>query len=759
MVDVVGLRFVNEGLNESLQGLQQHSRAVDRATQSMKVAANQSNENAKSLDRLNRDVLRAENEMRRLAQAMQRGAVTGAQFQGEVNRIAARLRNLGLDRAQAETMKFARAQADLARETQQAGNAIAQQSAQVQTAMRGQAAATMHASRAQNATGMAIQQVGYQVGDFLVQVQSGTSAFVAFGQQATQLVGILPLFGSFLGLSGTALIGLSAGLGIAIPLITAFGAAWARTEESSEAIARLNFNITALQPILEALRSVTVPIGNAIGAAVTFMADSFDRLVIIAGTAATFFAGKYVAGVIAAQLATASLAGALVFLRGALIRTGIGALIVGAGELVYQFTRLIQATGSFGAAMGQLGTVAGAVWQGIVDSGAAIPPALDGVWNLMKAGFLAALSGMATAFHDFVWGIASGLEGVPGFEPLTEGLMSAVRAADRTSGALMRASGEARAASKGAFSDASGAISAAFDPARAAVAALAETVSASERSTFSFGADAAGEADAGKTGSSSAGKSRDDYLAGLLAEAEYKRSIVGLDDDEMRRREILFELKKRDLLVNDALSEQQALMIEQIVQEEAQKRRLMETEQQRQQLMQTVESHIENAFMSFVDGSASVEDAFKGMLRNILLAIYQQEVAKPAASAVSTLFRGLLGFADGGAFNKGVEFFANGGVVGSPTMFQHSGGLGVMGEAGPEAIMPLKRGSDGKLGVQMQGGGGGDTINVHQYFQLSANGDDSVRRIVRQEAPRMAEMAKSAVVDAKRRGGSYGRSF
>ena len=81
-----------------------------------------------------------------------------------------------------------------------------------------------------------------------------------------------------------------------------------------------------------------------------------------------------------------------------------------------------------------------------------------------------------------------------------------------------------------------------------------------------------------------------------------------------------------------------------------------------------------------------------------------------------------------------------------------------MGEAGPEAIKPLKRGANGKLGVQMEGGTEQPVV-VNQYFQLSANGDESVRRIVRQEAPRMAEMAKSAVVDAKRRGGSYGRSF
>ena len=52
-----------------------------------------------------------------------------------------------------------------------------------------------------------------------------------------------------------------------------------------------------------------------------------------------------------------------------------------------------------------------------------------------------------------------------------------------------------------------------------------------------------------------------------------------------------------------------------------------------------------------------------------------------------------------------VQAFASGGVVGSASLFGMRGGLGLMGEAGPEAIMPLKRGADGKLGVAAAGGG------------------------------------------------------
>ena len=50
-----------------------------------------------------------------------------------------------------------------------------------------------------------------------------------------------------------------------------------------------------------------------------------------------------------------------------------------------------------------------------------------------------------------------------------------------------------------------------------------------------------------------------------------------------------------------------------------------------------------------------------------------------------------------------------GGIVGAPTTFPMRGGMGLMGEAGPEAIMPLARGPDGRLGVQA---GGGRGVNV-----------------------------------------------
>lgn len=81
------------------------------------------------------------------------------------------------------------------------------------------------------------------------------------------------------------------------------------------------------------------------------------------------------------------------------------------------------------------------------------------------------------------------------------------------------------------------------------------------------------------------------------------------------------------------------------------------------------------------------------------------------ANSVGGLMQGILPFADGAPFSQGrVMPFASGGVVSSTTPFGMRGGMGIMGEAGPEAIMPLARGPDGKLGVR--GAGGGSTSIV-----------------------------------------------
>lgn len=122
---------------------------------------------------------------------------------------------------------------------------------------------------------------------------------------------------------------------------------------------------------------------------------------------------------------------------------------------------------------------------------------------------------------------------------------------------------------------------------------------------------------------------------------------------------------------------------------------------------------LRRAFDGVVLDGLKLSDALKGVARSMADTVFsvamrpvQNAVAGALAEGVSGFVAGALPFAQGGAFTQGrVMPFAQGGVVSQPTYFPMRGATGLMGEAGPEAIMPLRRGADGRLGVAASGGG------------------------------------------------------
>ena len=114
-----------------------------------------------------------------------------------------------------------------------------------------------------------------------------------------------------------------------------------------------------------------------------------------------------------------------------------------------------------------------------------------------------------------------------------------------------------------------------------------------------------------------------------------------------------------------------------------------------------------------------LSDALGLVGQSMINAAYNAAV-KPVTDHFGSLLGGLVNsimpFEKGGAFSQGrVTPFATGGIVNGPVQFPMRGGMGLMGEAGPEAIMPLTRGPDGKLGVQAAGGG--RAVNVVMNIQ------------------------------------------
>jgi phage-related minor tail protein len=118
---------------------------------------------------------------------------------------------------------------------------------------------------------------------------------------------------------------------------------------------------------------------------------------------------------------------------------------------------------------------------------------------------------------------------------------------------------------------------------------------------------------------------------------------------------------------------------------------------------------LRRAFDGVVLDGMKLSDALQTVAQSMVNTVYSaalKPVTDHFGSFLTQGIAGLMPFADGGSFSQGrVMPFANGGVVNGPVAFPMRGGMGLMGEAGPEAIMPLTRGADGKLGVRAQGGG------------------------------------------------------
>ena len=121
---------------------------------------------------------------------------------------------------------------------------------------------------------------------------------------------------------------------------------------------------------------------------------------------------------------------------------------------------------------------------------------------------------------------------------------------------------------------------------------------------------------------------------------------------------------------------------------------------------------LRRAFDGLVFDGMKLSDALKTVAQSMVDTIYsiamkpvQNALGGAVANGLMGLLGGLMPFEMGGAFSQGrVMPFARGGVVSAPVTFPMRGATGLMGEAGPEAIMPLARGADGRLGVQASGG-------------------------------------------------------
>lgn len=164
-----------------------------------------------------------------------------------------------------------------------------------------------------------------------------------------------------------------------------------------------------------------------------------------------------------------------------------------------------------------------------------------------------------------------------------------------------------------------------------------------------------------------------------------------------------------------------------------------------QSVASQVKGSMASLFDAIIEGGGKAGEVIEGLGKKLLSMALQESTFRLLSRLMPSTFGAegfipLLANANGNAFGGGrVIPFAAGGVVSSPTMFPMRGGTGLMGEAGPEAIMPLTR-IGGKLGVRAAGGGGGGgtVVQVNNFSGQPAreerergpNGEEVVRVIV-----------------------------
>ncbi|UZK74098.1 phage tail tape measure protein [Proteus mirabilis] len=145
-----------------------------------------------------------------------------------------------------------------------------------------------------------------------------------------------------------------------------------------------------------------------------------------------------------------------------------------------------------------------------------------------------------------------------------------------------------------------------------------------------------------------------------------------------------------------------------------------------------------------VDGEANFKDFTKSILKMLTDIFIKMSLVK-GIEAMGFGFGAPVANANGGVYNSTSLSAYSGQIVHKPTMFAFAKGAGLMGEAGPEGIFPLRRGADGKLGViaKMPNQGGG----VTQHYHITIQNDGSNGQIGPEALKKVYEISKRGAQD------------
>jgi len=161
----------------------------------------------------------------------------------------------------------------------------------------------------------------------------------------------------------------------------------------------------------------------------------------------------------------------------------------------------------------------------------------------------------------------------------------------------------------------------------------------------------------------------------------------------------------------------------------------------------TLENAFENVFMAAIDGSKSFKDTLRSTASSVIRELYRILVVQRLVNSAM----GFLGVTSGGV-NVPTGNLAGGGAV-------YPGQPHIVGEHGRELFVPSTAGRILSVPQTKAAMGGSDGVVINQTINVSTGVQQTVRNEIKTLMPQIAESAKGAVADAKRRGGSFGRAF
>lgn len=729
------------------------------------------------------DVLKAtkatdklEKEVGQLNTAFRRGKISQADYVRGLNQLSSKNKQLGGGYNNLQKAVFSYASS--IDQAQRENNEFVASQTRVNTALKqgqNQYAAYDTATYRANQTtkrfaSVGLQQAGYQVGDFAVQLQSGTNAAVAFGQQGSQLLGIFGSFGAVLG------AGLAIGTAIIAPLIEAKEEA----TDTGKAIDGLSEALQDLQDAQEKLDAdnLAKDYGN--------FADQVERLAVATqDLSARMIEIKGLGGV-------AGVIGNLPTEEDFMGISGIGARLGYLKDLAIGRAEIGQPPEQAGR-RARAEEISG---MGIGLTPGQVQSFLNSFSKMRRSGDLEGLVGTMREFVDlarrgsdsFRDTSAEGVQLVQTVISLADNLAQAKAELDGSAEAARFQSEVMRISLKIAqgHTEANSTIlnqqiemfertqdmkeelgEAAYNALRLSGIDMASGISDAAEETARLAAQMGIALE--RAAELQLSNRRNEMYAGRGTTSNRRPFLQGEEGNVL----------VSEILANNTSTGGAGGSMRQATQE-ANKftEALNKMSGTAVELGKTMKDSVGGALMSIVDGTKDASDAFRDMARQILKKAFDLLVIQPLMNSLFGVSGGgglfglggqgaqvvgiqsqlMAGLANGGALHNGrLMAFANGGVVDSPTLFPMANGAGLMGEAGPEAIMPLKRGKDGKLGVAAEGGS--QPVNVTQQFIIQGNGDEYIMQKIKQSAPSIAQYTKNSLMDDRRRGGVVKQTF